>query len=307
MKRRISVFLLTLLLSISVFPMHVHAYDDIDTSQKASLTVSFIDVNTPVVNAAIRLYQIASVDSKAHYSLSGAFVNDSYDINGLSEGGWETLARNLYDEVIEHSVEPVIEGTTGTDGMVSFSGLDAGMYLVTGWCITDTTRYTCTPYLIALPDLENDQWMYEVTSNVKYEKTDISKPVDKTVLKVWDDADHESDRPESIQVQLYDHEGSKISDPAVLSSSNNWTYTWKDLDGRYAYTAIEVNTSESYTASKETKGNVDQITNTYKNTSSPSKQEELPFTGIVWWPIPLIAIAGLGFYLIGCKQKKDHE
>lgn len=333
--RKIKVFLITLLMCIAVFPLHVYAYGDIDTDSKTSLTISFQDDHTGIQGAAFNIYQVATVDSRANYTFISPYDTYGYTMKNLNTDGWLTLARNLDDRIIENNIAPTAAGVTDANGNITFDQLDTGMYLVVGISYsTETMTYTFTPYLIALPDYEDSQWKYDITSSVKYGKEPVEQSTDKTVLKVWNDAGYESKRPSSITVQLYNKNTSeKVGDPVELSESNDWTYTWKDLDGTSDdYTVIEVSGNDSYTPSKEVVDGVDKITNTYKNpgetptpspsssttpsnpsttstpaASSPATDAELPFTGIIWWPIPVIACIGLGFYVIGWKQKKDHE
>ncbi|MDO4459503.1 MAG: Cna B-type domain-containing protein, partial [Clostridia bacterium] len=82
-------------------------------------------------------------------------------------------------------------------------------------------------------DAENAK--FEIVLTNKY----LPEPKDNVLMtftaeKVWDDENHEDERPESIEVQLYVDEGLtgefvKSGDPVELSDANDWTYTWKDL------------------------------------------------------------------------------
>ena len=85
--------------------------------------------------------------------------------------------------------------------------------------------------------------------------TNIYKPMtaDKTVKKIWDDADnHDGIRPDTVTVNLLAN--GKVVNKAELNSENQWTYTWEDLyvneDGKSIdYTVEEININENYTAS----------------------------------------------------------
>src|SRR5699024_9118888 len=75
-----------------------------------------------------------------------------------------------------------------------------------------------------------------------------------TVTKEWDDANNQDDnRPVSIEVQLT-ADGEPTGEPVTLSTVDNWTYTWSDLDTHadvheIVYSVEEVSTPEEYGAS----------------------------------------------------------
>ncbi len=90
-----------------------------------------------------------------------------------------------------------------------------------------------------------------------------------TVTKHWDDANNQDGiRPESIEVQLT-ADGDAYGDPAELSSDNDWTYTWVELDEKAAgetikYSVVELTDLQEYetTVNDTDHGNI-IITNAY--------------------------------------------
>ena len=90
-----------------------------------------------------------------------------------------------------------------------------------------------------------------------------------TVTKHWDDANNQDGiRPESIEVQLT-ADGEAYGDPIELSSENDWTYTWNELDEKAAgetinYSVVELTDVPGYetTVNDTDHGNI-IITNTY--------------------------------------------
>jgi len=74
-----------------------------------------------------------------------------------------------------------------------------------------------------------------------------------TVKKIWSDNNNQDGlRPDSVKVQLLAN-GQKQGDPITLNDSNNWLYTWNNLDENVDYTVEEVGSIDGYTA------NVDKI------------------------------------------------
>ena len=72
------------------------------------------------------------------------------------------------------------------------------------------------------------------------------------VQKVWDDNNNEAGaRPQSVTVELYAN-GEPTGQRAVLNESNNWAYTWENLDSNKSYEAVEIDLPQNYTvASKQ--------------------------------------------------------
>lgn len=87
--------------------------------------------------------------------------------------------------------------------------------------------------------------------------------VDKTVTKVWDDAnDQDGIRPDSVKVQLLAN-GKAVGEPVELTEKGQWTYTWTGLlkfeDGEEIVYTFEEAAVEGYTAAYEG----DKIVNTH--------------------------------------------
>lgn len=123
-------------------------------------------------------------------------------------------------------------------------------------------------------------------------------PVDITVKKVWEDEG--KSHPSSVSVQLYDG-GSASGSAVTLNSSNNWTYTWKDLDSSKTWTVKESSAPSGYVASYSRTGNTVTITNT----------RTLIKTGQLSWPVPLLAGGGILLFAAGWwmvfGRKREHS
>ena len=74
-----------------------------------------------------------------------------------------------------------------------------------------------------------------------------------TVKKIWDDKGFESQRPDSVQVELY--VGGKLVDRINLNSSDNWKATFKNVDVSGEVKVVELNRSSDYKISYD--GNVE--------------------------------------------------
>ena len=74
-----------------------------------------------------------------------------------------------------------------------------------------------------------------------------------TVKKIWDDKGFESQRPDSVQVELY--VGGKLVDRINLNSSDNWKAIFKNVDVSGDVKVVELNRSSDYKISYD--GNVE--------------------------------------------------
>lgn len=124
------------------------------------------------------------------------------------------------------------------------------------------------------------------------------QPKTLTVKKVW--SDNGKNRPTSVTVALYD--GKTQAQTVTLSDSNNWTYTWQQLDGLGDWNVKELQVPKGYRATYQVKGEITTITNT----------ASLIQTGQLNWPVPVLAGMGAallaaGLFLIFGKRKRDRE
>jgi hypothetical protein len=146
-------------------------------------------------------------------------------------------------------------------------------------------------------------------------------------------ADTDTGRPSQIEVQLL--KDGEIYDTVRLNAANNWRYTWTELDETAEWTAVEKEVPNGYTVTTNLEDNNSQLVIT--NTENPTPTEELipsqtpkpenpsqtpqpsgkpsqettssggklPQTGMLWWPIPCLSLAGLVFFVIGWLRHKN--
>ena len=97
------------------------------------------------------------------------------------------------------------------------------------------------------------------------------------MIKRWDDTGYEHKRPDTITVTLL-KDGTEIA----------WT--------------IQENAVPGYISSIRETGDTFILTNT-------PEHQKLPQTGLLWWPVPVLAAAGLLLLILGTllKRKNDHN
>lgn len=115
----------------------------------------------------------------------------------------------------------------------------------------------------------------ELTNIVNTKNTD-TQTISVSVNKKWVDGDS-SNRPDSVFVQLY-KDGTAYGQMVELSSANDWTYVWSNLDKSSNWSVDEIDTPDNYTKNVTQSGNNWVITNTL-NTPTPPSDDEAPKTG----------------------------
>ena len=330
--------LLCAVLLWALLPTAAFARGLLSTAEPVSLTLRY-----PCAGAPFQIYRVAEVSVYGEYTLTGDFRDYPVTLEQPDQAGWRALAATLEAYAVRDGLTPAAAGETDRDGRLTFSSLEAGMYLVTGQRHTaGGYRYTPEPFLAALPGLdEEDNWVSDVTASPKYERKhkDTNTPGDGTVkrkvLKVWEDDGDESGRPQKVTVQLL--RDGKVWDTVTLSEKNGWSYEWSKLDADYTWRVAEKDVPEDYTVTVSREGVTFVITNTLAadipdeptpegpppetpggpdgtdGTDIPEEPapeapgDSLPQTGVLWWPVPLMACCGVGLFLIGWAKRRSGE
>lgn len=296
----------------------------------------------PVTALSVQLYRVADISPQGLYSLTEQFRRYPVIVNGLEPTGWRILADTLAAYAARDDIKPLGEQETDSMGNVQFSNLEVGLYLVKGQsCRLAGKAWTFEPFLVSLPSQSaTGQWLYTVHAAPKGESSgnDGGGSGDNcsyTVQKLWQDAGQELERPASVTVQLL--KDGTVYDTVQLTADNNWRFTWTGLsnDGLWQLAEQEVS---GYTVTVERQGAVFAVTNSRtqepladkpaaeepetktdepeangdtelpddnapKGNTEP-KAAKLPQTGVLWWPVPVLAGGGLLCYLIGWKKSR---
>ena len=95
----------------------------------------------------------------------------------------------------------------------------------------------------------------------------------------------------------------------MLNEQNNWRHTWEQLPADHEWLVAE-DPVPDYSTSIELEG----ITFTVKNSNTrinppapptpPTPEPQLPRTGLYWWPVLVLAVAGLLFLTAGFLRRR---
>lgn len=322
----------------------VHAAGKIDLSaENTSLTLHCQDGEKSLSGADFEVWRVASVDAYARYTLTEKFakvnVTNILDAEGYlidqENDAWSKVSTSLGSWIMENGLVADGQAKTSDQGIAVFENLPTGIYLVDGKQHSQDGRiYTSQPFLIAVPsaDMEANEWDYAVEANVKH--TSKSIPSESTesykVLKQWvmgegDDSDEEPEQPEEITINVYNDNG-KVIQTFKLKASDNWQKVLTLTAGEsYIFAETEIPGFSTTVEYIDEKGVIYVIiTNTWKGLENPEEPEiplnptgpetppkpdrpvlpELPETGLLWWPVPVMALLGMACFLAGWARRE---
>ena len=267
---RVLALALLVLALVSAAPA-ARAIDPIEPGRTGSLTIR------SVAGTSFTLYRVAEMKGFGTFTPTWDFADlcSAEDLEGLDSEGWSTLA-----------------GTYMQDGRM----------------------YMPQPSLVALPSRDaRDNWVYGLTVDPKPEEVRHYDEI--RVRKVWVDG-QSADRPEQITVRLYVND--RLYDTVTLSAKNGWRYTWdvRGIAQPAVFKVTEVGVPEGYTHSVDYTGTYITscrgpgreitIVNRKRGVRPPRPSGKLPQTGLLWWPVPLLAGAGMVLFILGWLRRRRH-
>ena len=244
-------------------------------------------VSCPVSNMQVSLYRVADVNYKLVDSFSRYSVDLKQDVQGA--------ANALENRILMDGIEADACVTSDSVGNASFTSLESGIYLVVGKEVfQDGVFYMPQVSLVSLSG--------DLSVDLKVETSD--KPSRIHVLKVWK-RDNKKSRPKSIEVCLL-RSGGIVVDRVVLNSDNQWSYTWDNLSTSYTYSVMETSVPSGYKESCTREKDTIVLTNTGNFTDKVEKKDEvLPNSGQLWWPVPVLLFVGLVLFGLGRHLKNE--
>lgn len=341
--KRIIALLVLVLTFASLLPMKAEAIDLIDRTADVSLEIFCNDGGKGLPNAQFKIYQVATLtDRWGTMALTGNFSGllDEDKLNS-PDVDWTTVLNTIVSNMSGTGIQPeatIVTAGTGKDkGHATYApesvydnagnNTKQGLYLVVGNSHDNEEndlRYHEQPFLVMLPNrplvvdgkVFTEKWDYSVfVDNCKHVPEDIDKVI---VYKDWDLHGYHSAQPSYITVRLYavDEDGvEKEVDSKRLSAANDWSYTWTQLDHSYIWrvredpvpgfkppTVSKPNLPATQSDLRAIKEYVIYITNEY---IVPPK--ELPQTGLLWWPVPVLLTAGMLFVLVGLIRRRGEK
>ena len=245
----------------------------------AAETTGSLAVSYPLEGTVYHIYRVGSLKN-------GGIVMDP-QFSRVDTSDYAAAASRMAKMVKVGAAKELAKATV-QNGKALFYNLPMAVYLVTGDPgEQDGVQYWPTPFLLSIPQRgENDAFQWEVTAEGKREmEMNIS------VSMSWA-GDMLIYRPTKATVRLM-RDGSAYGNPVTLNYVNSWSHTWKNLPpGNWSVTE-DVNARYSAKITRE--GNAFTITNLWK---------QIPQTGQLWWPVSVMALAGLLLICLGLLRRK---
>ena len=325
-KKQILRIVAGMLLVLMLVPQTAFAIDPLEVGADVSLKVNYHGNNGALISGVqFNVYKVGEIDRFGEVEPIGAFADYPVSYDNMDAAKWKNLAGMLTVYVEKDEIEPVDSGVTDEEGTVVFPNkateMTTGLYLVIGEeHIYQYEVYTPEATLICLPNRnEKEDWIYDVVMNPKYEA--VTEMTEIQVIKQWDDDENSAgERPEGIEIQLL-KEGKEYK-TITLNKENDWRHTWTDLEASSEWTVVEKTEIEGYTVDMEQDENTFVFTNTYEESEDTPGDEpgdkpgastgkkpsgRLPQTGMLWWPVPVLAGAGMLFFTVGWIKRQKSE
>ena len=285
----------------------------IDTQTDCTLTVTYRYEDVAFSGQTVKLYQVAQVSEDFQYTLAEPFSAAGLELNGVKTSGeWNVIRSTLESHILVNQPTPAATAVTDEAGKIVFEALQPGLYFLTAVEVVQEERHCVfDSALVALPGLgEDGYWQYAVSVSAKPE---ILPPIDGDgetefkVLKLWKGDEGRTDRPKSIEVEIF--RNGESYEIVVLSEENNWCYSWTAEDSA-TWNVAERNIPSGYTVTVEARETTFILTNT-RVPDDPNAPPTPPQTGdtshVLLYTVLLFVSGGM-LILLGILGKgKRHE
>lgn len=311
-KRRVAVIVLLLCLCLSWLPCYAQAASTADAKEPispdkdCSLTIAYRYDGQRFSNHPVKLYKIADVSADFQYTLTAPFANSGLILNGVQTvSEWNVIRSTLETHILAYDVDADFTDVTDQDGQVCFQALKPGLYLaITEQVIQNDWIYAFDSALVALPGLGADGlWQYEVAVTSKSKAippAETDEEIAFKVLKLWKGDKGRSDRPQSIEVEIF-RDGVSYQ-TVILSEENHWTFSWFAKDDGATWKVVERNVPTGYTMMVEERETSFVLTNT-----RPPDKPDIPQTGDttnIMLYFVLMNVSGIMLIILGIAGKR---
>lgn len=275
------------LLGISfMFVLPVSA-NTVDFNRKGSITFELIEQehNEKIADANIEIVKIADarvdLNSNLYYEYVSSLTKCNVDIKDVTKIDVNELASCINDNTQR------LSSISDNNGKVSFNNLDLGLYLIRQ--TNKLNKYTSIDsYLVTLPTIENNDWIYDIYS---IPKTEIQKKMNITIIIEWKtEKDIKGNR---VTAELF-NDNQKVND-YLLTKDDNWMVIDNVLlSDKYSVRGESI---EGFNISYVIQGNVFKII----------YSDDLPQTGENVYITYILAFTGLVFILLGLTFKRNEK
>lgn len=310
-KKLKNLFFGVLLCVLLVCPIDGNAAE-LETGRSCSLTLDYSANGKGFEGLEIRIYRVAEAFSDGTFELITPYAGYPVKIHGItSQKEWKDAAHTLNSYLHADHLKADRTEKTDAKGKAVFGELKTGLYLIDGVTAKNSKGiYTFESFLVYLPTpLEGGSFNYQVNAKPKYRFEEKETERTASVLKLWKDNGKESQRPDSVEVNIL-KDGS-IWKSVILNEDNHWTYSWKIPAGSGQWSVVEKNVPKGYTVAVSSNGTSFVIVNTKaEEKTGGTSGTELPKTGDtapIWLYIAALSASGMLLLLLGAFSLRGEK
>ena len=249
---------------------------------KCSLELTYSHAGEAFAGQNIKLWRIAVLSADWKCTLAGKFKNYPVTVSvNASQAERKAMITTLTSYIAADGIAPDQTLTTDENGVVNFTGLDIGMYLVGSLRIKNESEIIeFEAFSVALPGADgNGALLYDVTAKPKAERTeiDVGKKITYKVVKAWSDIGNEKKRPDSVVVKIYKDGVCRYT--VMLDSSNDWSHSWDAYDDGSVWSVTEESVPSGYKVAVNKNGTTFTVNNLYSGDSPDGEPETTTSSG----------------------------
>ena len=172
------------------------------------------------------IYRVAQRDAKAACSLTAPFDQYPVSLEDQTASGYQDAADTLENYAVLDQIPAVASGITDANGVLTASGLEIGLYLISGSPIVIGSEcYIPSATLVEMR--QQTDGTIDLATYPKFTVRPVRADSEEvyTLKKVWQQDEHALEqRPTAITVGIY--KDGTLQENVTLDESNAWTYTW---------------------------------------------------------------------------------
>ncbi len=256
------------------------------------------------MDVPIRIYRIAEAFPDGTFELIDPYASYPVNIHGVTaQEQWNSIADTLSAYIVSDKVAPYREERTNEDGVVGFTQLETGLYLVDeAMAENNSGTYLFHRFMVYLPTPQGDG-SFDYAVEAKPKCTNYVPKTEYRVTKLWQDSGHEANRPKEITVDIY--KDAVLQETQILSAENNWSYHWYvSGEDHGKWTVVERTTPKGYTVTLRQNEGSFSIINTYKTDPETPDRPQTGDTSNFPLYILIMCLSGIALIILSRWGKR---
>lgn len=302
------ILAMALILTLSCVALPAFAAEAIDTGKTANLTVSLMDGTRPIPGAAVYIWKAADVSGSSSsiiYTPTEKFSGYDLSFDFKENIDWTRFVNTAVSVIDANSIVRDAAARSDGSGNAVFSGLETGLYIIR---VSQTTangrRYTFQPAVILLPWPQNPGaesyewvWTYDVTIMPKQS----SEPVQETTS---DTNPPDTNPPDTTPPDTNPPDNPPDNPPTPDTPPDTPPDNPPTPESPSEEPSIEIPDDDIPLIFPPSDTPEDEI---IPDDEIPMGVPKIPKSGLLWWPVPILGIAGVGLIAGGAILRKHGE